>query len=139
MKLYKTVVIPSCLYECEAWNNMKNLDINLLKRFQHFIVKHIHKLPKLTRSDICESLVGLNPITCEVEKRKLYFFEMLCYMKRNHLSKRIFLNRSFTCVFDTDTVRYGFVANILDIVQKYDLSEYIIDYLLDGKFPGKLQ
>jgi hypothetical protein len=50
----------------------KNQDISLLKRLQHFIVKHVQKLPKLTRSDICESLVGLNPITCEVEKRKLY-------------------------------------------------------------------
>ena len=26
IKLYKTVVIPSCLYECEVWNNLKNQD-----------------------------------------------------------------------------------------------------------------
>ena len=54
-------------------------------------------------------------------------------------SKKIFLNRLCTCVFDKDTVWYGFVPAILDIVQKYDLSEYITDYLLDGQFPGKLQ
>jgi hypothetical protein len=72
IKLYKTVVIPSCLYGCEIWNNLKNQDNSLLNRLQHFIVKHIQKLPKLTRSDICESLihVGLNPITCEIEKSK---------------------------------------------------------------------
>jgi hypothetical protein len=77
IKLYKTVVIPSCLYECEVWNNFKNQDSRLLNRLQHFIAKHIQQLPKLTRSDICESLVGLNPITCEIEKRKLYFFGKL--------------------------------------------------------------
>ena len=83
--------------------------------------------------------VGLNPITCEIEKRKLYFFGKLYNMNSKHILKKIFLNRLFTCVFYKDTVRYGFVPDILDIVQKYDLSEYITDYLLDGQFPGKLQ
>ena len=132
-------MIPSCLYECEVWNNLKNQDSSLLNRLQHFIVKHIQQLPKLTRSDICESLVGLNPITCEIEIRKLYFFGKLCNMNSKHILKKIFLNRLFTCVFYKDTVRYGFVLDILDIVQKYDLSEYITDYLLGGQFPGKLQ
>jgi hypothetical protein len=72
IKFYKTVLIPFCLYGCEVWNNLKNQDSSLLNRLQHFIVKHIQKLPKLTRSDICESLVhvGLNPNTCEIEKCK---------------------------------------------------------------------
>jgi hypothetical protein len=139
IKLYKTLVIPSCLYECEVWNNLKNQDSRLLNRLQHFIAKHIQQLPKLTRSDICESLVGLNPITCEIEKRKLYFFGKLCNMNSKHLPKKMFLNRLCTCVFDKDIVRYGFAPDILDIVQKYDLSAYITDYLLDGQFPGKLQ
>ena len=60
-------------------------------------------------------------------------------MNSKHLPKKIFLNILFTCVFDKDTVRYGFVPDIQDIVQKYDLSEYITDYLLDEQFPGKLQ
>jgi len=139
IKLYKTLVIPSCLHGCEVWNSLKDQGISLLKRLQHFIVKHIQKLPKLTRSDICENLVGLNSITCEVEKRKLHFFGKQCNMNSKHLPKKIFLNRLFTCVFDKDTVRYGFVLDILDIVQKYDRSEYITDYLLDGQFPDELQ
>ena len=60
-------------------------------------------------------------------------------MNSKHLPTKIFQNRLFTCVFDKDTVRYDFVPDILDIVQKYDLSEYITDYLLDGQCPGKLQ
>ena len=60
-------------------------------------------------------------------------------MNNKHLPKKIFLNRFSTCVFDKNTVRYGFVPYILDIGQKYDLSEYITDYLFDGQFPGKLQ
>lgn len=107
IKLYNTVVIPSCLYGCEVWNSLKNQGISLLKRLQHFTVKHILKLRKLTRCDICESLVCLNSITCEVEKRKLHFFGKLSNMNSKHLPKKIFLNILFTRVFDKDTVRYG--------------------------------
>lgn len=47
------------------WNNLKSKDIILLNRPQHFIVKHGQRLPITTRSDICESMVGLRTIICE--------------------------------------------------------------------------
>ena len=48
-------------------------------------------------------------------------------MNSNHLPKNVFLNIIFTCVFDKE-IWCGFILDILDIVQKYDLSEYITDY-----------
>jgi hypothetical protein len=75
---------------------------------------------------------------------KVYLKNLVCIFRFHtcwdlDLHVQIFLNRLCTCVFDKDTVRYGFVPAILDIVQKYDLSEYITDSLFDGQFPGKLQ
>jgi hypothetical protein len=48
-------------------------------RFQivHFVAKHTQKFNTLTRSDMCESMVGWRSIICEIEKRKLFFFGKL--------------------------------------------------------------
>ena len=138
IRLYKTVVIPTSLYGCELWTNLKNQDFIILNRLQHFIVKHAQKLPNRTRSDMCESMVGLHPITCEIEKRKLYFLGKLCIMDSNFLPKKIFLFRLFTCIFDS-VGRFGFIPDIFYILQKYNLSEFMLDYLLYGNFPTKFQ
>ena len=74
IKMYKSVVIPSVVYGCEVWNDLKNKDLFLLNRPQHFVAEHAQKFSTLTRSDICESMVGLRSIICELEKRKLFFF-----------------------------------------------------------------
>jgi hypothetical protein len=63
--LVTSIVIPSVLYGCEVWNDLKNKDLLLLNKLQHFVAKHAHKFSTLTRSDICESMVGLysqNPV-----------------------------------------------------------------------------
>jgi hypothetical protein len=44
------------------------------------VAKHTQKFNTLTRSDMCESMVGWRSIICEIEKRKLFFFGKLCKM-----------------------------------------------------------
>ena len=55
VKLYKSIVLPTVLYGCEMWNNLKSVDLTNLNRFQHFIVKRIQNLRTCTRSDMCQS------------------------------------------------------------------------------------
>ena len=52
VKLYKSVVLPTVLYGCEMWNNLKSADLPNYNTFQHFIVKRIQKLRSCTRSDM---------------------------------------------------------------------------------------
>ncbi len=138
LKLYKSVVIPTCLYGCEFWSGLKNQDILKLNRLQHFIVKNIQRFKTQTRSDMCESMVGLNPLICEVEKRKLYLFGKLCRMEPNIMSKQIFLVRLFSCLQNSN-LRNGFVPDVLHIIQKYKLCEFLQTYLNSGSFPSKYQ
>ena len=63
--LYKTIVLPSILYGCELWNYTNNEDLRRLNTLQHGIIKQILGLPKLTRSDICEQLLDILPISAE--------------------------------------------------------------------------
>jgi hypothetical protein len=134
--MYKSVVIPSVVYGCEVWNDLKNKDLFLLNRPQHFVAEHAQKFSTLTRSDICESMVGLRSIICELEKRKLFFFWKLCKMDYGYLVKNIFMHRLFTCMSDTRH-RIGSVPEILNILSKYNLFDFLTYYTKNADFPEK--
>lgn len=137
IKLYKTVILPSVLYGCEMWGSMRKVDIVTLSRFQHFVIKNILNLPITTRSDMCQSLMGIYTIDAYIDKCKLMFLRKLCTMDINSLSRKIFDTRLFSYLIDTNHTHFGFIPDIVEILDKYGLAEYILDYILDGEFPPK--
>lgn len=66
-------------------------DLQALGTLQHFICKNAMCLPKTTRSDICESLFGLSPISFEIDERKLLFFGRLCDLDTKTLTKQFYI------------------------------------------------
>lgn len=137
IKLYKTVILPTLLYGCEMWTSLKASDETALQRFQHFAIKRILGLPRYTRSYICQSIVGIYPITAYIDKRKLLFFQKLCCMDHTFLSKKIFLTRLFSYLVNFKRKHFGFIPDIVNILTKYELLDYLIDYISDGLFPNK--
>lgn len=93
VKLYKSVVIPSFSYGCEIQHHLKNIDLLLLNRLQHFAVSSVQKFSTLTRSDMCESMVGLRSMICIIEKSKLFFLGKLCKIYNGYLVNNIFIHR----------------------------------------------
>lgn len=91
--MYKTVVRTFVLYGCELWNNLSAKDTQRLHVFQHSVCKTAQNLPRKTRSDICESLFGVYPISSEIDIRKLLFLGRLCLLNYEILANRIFLTR----------------------------------------------
>lgn len=49
----------------------------------------------LTRSDMCESILGLRRITSETDTRKLYFLQVLINSAPRTVPKSIFIRRVF--------------------------------------------
>ena len=89
---------------------------------------------------MCQSLVGLHPIISVIEKRKLHFLLKLgCTLDDSFLTKRIFLFQLFSYMIDNDRIHYGFIPDIFDILIKYHLHNYLLDYLYEGSFPCKGQ
>jgi hypothetical protein len=111
VKLYKSVVLLTFLYGCEIWNNLKSVDLANSNTFQHFIVKSIQKLRTYTRFDICESLLGIHPISSYIDTRKLLFLQKLC-----SLTKKILMTRK----------HFGFNPDIIGILYHYELSDYLV-------------
>ena len=137
IQLYKSVVLPILLYGCEVWNDIKGQDINLLNILQHFVVKNVQRFKPKTRSDICESMVGLRNIICEIDKRKLLFFGKLCSLENKFLAKQVLLQRLYTCLPDCSK-RSGFIPDIIKIMLTYELSEVLNQFILEGNFPTKI-
>ena len=127
------------LYGCEIWSNLTKKDIHQLEVFQHYAAKIILNVRKSTRSDMCESMLGLNRITCEIEKRKLYFLQCLTESPPNSVSKDILIRRLikyFEC--DIGPIKQeGFVPDIVTILRKYELLPFIVKYTEDGNFPTR--
>jgi len=69
--LYSKVVVPIALYGSELWSNMSATELNTISRFQHYAVKLIQELPTSTRSDMAESMLGLNRLPSQIESLKL--------------------------------------------------------------------
>jgi hypothetical protein len=137
VKLYKSVVLPTVLYGYEMWNNLKSIDFTNLNRFQHFIVKRIQNLRTCTRSDMCQSLLGIHPISSYIDTRKLLFLQKLCSLDDNFLTKRIFMTRLFSYFADNSRKHFGFIPDIIEILYHYELSDYLVEYLLEGSFRPK--
>ena len=93
ISIYKKVILPSVLYGCEMWTNMTKRDVQKLETFQHYAVKLILNLQTSTRSDMCESLVGLYRIIAVIDKRKLNFLQCLINCKATSIPKQIFIRR----------------------------------------------
>lgn len=137
LHIYKTVTLPTVLYGCELLSNLRKSDIVIFDTFQHFAAKKILNLQKRTRSDMCQSILGLHPIIAYIDKRKLYFLQKLCKLDDDFMSKTIFLTRLFSYFIDKNRTQYGFIPDVLTIVSKYGLETYMNNYLLNGQFPEK--
>ena len=133
MNLYKTVARLTVLYGYEMWSKMRFNDVSVLSRFQHFIVEHILNLPTLPRSDMCQCILGIYTIEMYIHKRKLMFFQKLCIIYQN-----LYSWQDFFCFLNGNKHRHlGFIPDIVEILSKYDLTQYLLDNIADGHFPCK--
>ena len=79
---------------------------------------------------MCESLLGLPKLSLEIDKRKLLFLQRLLRMPENSATKQIFIRRLFTYLYSiTDRTPLGFVPDILNILAKYNLADYLNGYI----------
>ena len=93
-------------------------------------------LPVNTRTEISMSMIAINSIESEVDRRKLTFLVQLCNLSLDFFVKRIFLNRlySYKILPSTST---GFIPDVYRICHKYVFSNYIDNFVNFDVFPSK--
>ncbi|OWF56168.1 hypothetical protein KP79_PYT21570 [Mizuhopecten yessoensis] len=129
VNIYRKVVIPSILFRCEHWSQINQTDIRNLNTFQHYAAKLILNVRKGTRSDIAESILGIQRIGATIDQRKLIFLAQLIHLDCKYIVKRMFLVRLFSYIIGEEdgntTQQRGFIPDIVAILQKYDLRSYL--------------
>ena len=90
------------------------------------IVKRILEMPTWARTDICESMPGLNPLSTVIVIRKLMFLHKLTTHPSNSVSQMIFFRKLFLYSSGTLNFKSGLLPDICRILCLYNL-EFILD------------
>jgi hypothetical protein len=77
-KLICQACYSKALYGCESWGELSKTETLMLERTHRYICKIIQGLPKLTRSDMCLSLIGWYTIKVALYKD---FFPPIFHLK----------------------------------------------------------
>ncbi len=87
---------------------------------------------------MCESLLGLRPISAEIEKKKLTVLQKLIELNDRHQTlKQIFLSRLFSTLVDSSHVHLGFFfRHTLYIIMIY-MTIYRISNYYNWLLPWK--
>ena len=128
--LYSKIVVPIALYGSELWSNITASDLSVISRFQHYAAKRIQGLPTCTRSDMAESMVGLNRLQSQIESRKLMFLHKILSLPSGSVTRDIFTRKLIMFLNDKSLVTLGFIPDICQLLSKYRLHDIINNMLL---------
>ena len=131
--IYKPIVLPKALYECELWSQLSPTQLSTLERDHRFCVKFMQSLPRNTDTDVTLSLLGLNSIELEIDYRKMVFLGQLCRLPSDCALKQIFMYRLSHYTKNRHLQR-GFIYRILG---KYSLIHSLEQFIVTGNFINK--
>ena len=90
------------------------------------------------RSEMVTNLIGQKPISALVDRRKLVFLGGLCRLSDEAVAKQV-LNERLKIYHMDATHTGGFVRDIIEIAQKYNLHNIIEAYVNRNMFPSKYE
>lgn len=100
-------------------------------------MKDIEGIKMSTRSDMCESILGIYPIISDIDERKLSFFGKLCNLDTDSLTKHIFLSRLYDFINNDEIPFSGFLKDLDEILNKYNLLQHLRTFTEKCQFPGR--
>ena len=130
---------PYYCYGCEIWYHLSVAEVDKINRTQRRIVKNIQGFSLRTRTDICESMLGLHPFSSEIDKRKLMFLHKIMSLPKDNISSQIFFRRLFLFIKSENLVVSGFISDIrvCRVLCRYNLQTILNTFNNDSRFIGK--
>ncbi len=135
-KLIKSVCLPRALYGCELWGNVRRAEVLALERAQRAALKMAQGLPRSTRTDVCNALVGWRSLEAEIDKRKLLLWGQLCNQRAQFLPRKVLTTRLALYNHRCATTALGFIPDIHRILIKYNLEDVFSRFRTHGVVPN---
>ena len=98
----------------------------------------IQGLHPMTRSEAATGSLGLWSMDGTIDKAKLLYFGRLCRLHETLLTKKIFTERLSSYYIDPNKQTIGFIPDIIQILDKYSLGNYLSTYIEENTLPAKL-
>ena len=92
----------------------------------------------MTRSEAATGSLGLWSMEGTIDKAKLLYFGRLCRLHETLLTKKIFTERLSSYYIDPNKQTIGFIPDIIQILDKYSLGNYLSTYIEENTLPAKL-
>ena len=135
VKLWKRIALPKMLYGAELWT-LNRMKLSTLEKVQNTFLRVCLGLLGGTSGSAARGFVGLWSIEAEVDKRKLLFLRRLIHASEQCIHHRVFIIRLTRWKWNPNKIT-GFLPDIVRILKKYSLLEYLDYYLQTGNFPSK--
>lgn len=130
-KLFKSICIPRGLFSCELMSNLSKCEINMLEVTYRFCIKYMQNFNKRTKTNICLASLGATNIESIIDIRKLSFLRRLCTTPMCTSIKNLFINRLVCFQNKLSKNNVGFVQDVMRIIEKYDLTFYINQFVTE--------
>ncbi|CAB4017039.1 Hypothetical predicted protein [Paramuricea clavata] len=134
-KLWARIALPKMLYGAELWT-LNREKLSKLEKVQNIFLRVCLGLLSGTSGSAARGLLGLWTVGAEIDKRKLLFLRRLICASENCVHRRVFMIRLNRWRWNPNKIT-GFVPELVRILQKYCLWEYMDNFLQSGNFPNK--
>ena len=109
----------------------------MIARTQRYIGKSIQGLLRRTRSGMCLSLINWFSFESYVDEKKLSFFGRIWNLPSYAIPFRILIRRINDLKYNNNNhPNLGFTSDIVQILKKYNLLEYLDNFYDTGLFPS---
>jgi hypothetical protein len=134
-KLWVRIALPKMLYGAELWT-LNREKLSKLEKVQNTFLRVCLGLLSGTSGSAVRGLLGLWTVGAEIDKRKLLFLRRLICASEDCVYRRVFMIRLNRWRWNPNKIT-GFVPDLVGILQKYCLWEYMDNFLQSGNFPFK--
>jgi hypothetical protein len=137
INIWTTVGLPTMLFGGELWSNITKTEYDILERVNRFAAKRAQGLAPSTRSEAALGSLGLWTIEGHIDKVQLMFLHKLLSLKSTNVDKIIFVVRLSSFFNGVTKKKMGFIPNIVRILNKYGLGDYLTTYIQTGQVQTK--
>jgi hypothetical protein len=93
-----------------------------------------------TRTEAALGSIGFWEMEANIDKAKVIYFGRLCMLGPETTTKQVFINRLFSLRYRQGEERVtGFIPDMMRLLQKYNLQEFLETYINDQYFPRKAE
>ena len=112
---------------------MTTTEMLMLEKMQTRKLKQIQGLPLRTHDALVRSMVKQPSIRAIIDSKKMRFLCSLIHS--NGITKSVFVNRLYDNIMSISNT--GFVPEVYTILNRYDLTQFLLTYVCGGEFPTK--